>query len=326
MTSIYFARELVHHHAAVLAVGDLRHERRHLFAVQLPAREPLGLVVRLHLRHELGVAALGLDDRDDAGLLSSIVPAHEPVRQVFAFRTLAVLGPLDRMLLHQHPLVAAVLEGLHELVGGVRVVGQGHLRRRKPAHAAQRLEAEDGGEVMLPGLDVQTEILHRRGRRHRVAPGVAQPFHRAPVARVAGDALQVVEHIVQAHLAQAVQQGAGVFQHHARLFAFIHELRDELAHALVAPVEDRGVVVIADARVIHHVLEIADDLRRAKVGAARRDQRLVHVQGAGKRALHAAPIDAALRQEDLAPAAAAHGGSDLVLSAADIRQIPNVFR
>ena len=111
--------------------------------------------------------------------------------------------------------------------------------------------------------------------------------------------LQVVEHVVQAHLAQAVQQGAGVFQHHARLLALVHQLRDELAHALVAPVEDRGVVVVADARVVHHVLEVADDLGGAQVAAAGRDQRLVHVQGDGERALDAAEVNPALRQEDL---------------------------
>ena len=43
---------------------------------QLPAREPLGLVIGLHLRHQLGVAALGLDDGDDAGLFAPGVPAR----------------------------------------------------------------------------------------------------------------------------------------------------------------------------------------------------------------------------------------------------------
>ena len=173
---------------------------------------------------------------------------------------------------------------------------------------------------------MQAEILHRRGRRHRVAPRAAQPFDRRGGSGVAGDALEVVEDVVQAHLAQAVQQGAGVFQHHARLLAFVHQLRDELAHALVAPVEDRGVVVVADARVVHHVLEVADDLGRGEIAAAGRDQRLVHVQGDGERALDAAEVNPALRQEDRLAAAGAQGGFNLSFSAADIRQTAHVFR
>ena len=86
-----------------------------------------------------------------AGLLARGVAADEPVRQVLALRPVAVLGTLDRVFLHQDPLVAAVLERLDELVGRVRVVGQGHFGGREPAHAAQRLQAEDGREVVLPG-------------------------------------------------------------------------------------------------------------------------------------------------------------------------------
>ena len=51
------------------------------------------------------------------------------------------------------------------------MIGQRHFGRRKTAHARERLQAEDGGEVVLPGTDVQPEILSRRGGRDRVAPG-----------------------------------------------------------------------------------------------------------------------------------------------------------
>ena len=57
-----------------------------------------------------------------------------------------------------------------------------------------------------------------------------------------------VEDVVQAHLAQAVEQAAGVFEHDPRLLPFVDELRDEFAHPLVAPVEDGGIVVVADVR------------------------------------------------------------------------------
>ncbi len=78
-----------------------------------------------------------------------------------------------------------------------------------------------------------------------------------------------------------MKQRAGIVEHHPRLFAFVDEVRNELAHALVAPVEDRRVVVVADTLVLHHVLQIADDRGGVKIGAAGRYQRLVHVQGDG---------------------------------------------
>ena len=41
--------------------------------------------------------------------------------------------------------------------------------------------------------------------------------------------------------------------------AFRDELRNELTHAPVAPLEDGGVVVVSDVRVAHHILQVADD-------------------------------------------------------------------
>ena len=67
--------------------------------------------------------------------------------------------------------------------------------------------------------------------------------------------------------------------------------------------KDRCIVVVADAGVIHHVLQIADHFGGAKIGAARRDQRLVHVQGNGKRAIDASKIYMAIGQKDRAPGA-----------------------
>ena len=319
-------RELVHHNAAVLAVGDLRHQRGDLLAGEFPAREPLGLVIGLHLRDELGVAALGLDDGDDGSLLPAGVAADEAVRQVFALGPLAVLGPLDGVFLDEDPLVTAVLEGLDEFVNCVRVVGQRHFGGREPAHATQRLETEDRREVVLPGGDMQAKVLRRRGGRHGVSPRATEPFHGPSVPMVAGDSFQIIEHIIQAHLAKAVQEGSGVFQHHPRLLAFVHQLRDEFPHAFVAPAEDRGVVVIANARVIHHVLEVADDFSRGEIVAPGGDKRLMHVQRHGKGAADAAEVNPTLRQEDRLAAAGAKGGFDLRFSAADIGQTAHVFR
>ena len=198
------------------------------------------------------------------------------------------------------------------------MVRQRHLGRREALDPLQRLPAEDRGEVLLPREHVQAVVLHRRRRRDGVAPRAAEPFDAVAVGRVLRDALERVEHVVRAHLAQAVQQRAGVLQHGARLLALADQLRDELAHALVAPLEHRRVVVITDVLVVHHVLEIADDLRGAQVTAAGRDQRLVHVQRDGAGALQAPEVEAARGAVRVAraPCVLQH----LLLVPADVRQ------
>ena len=208
----------------------------------------------------------------------------------------AVLGPLHRVLLHQHPAVAALLERLDELVADVRVVGQGHLGRGEPSHAAEGLEAEDRGEVMLPGPDVQAIILHRRRGGHRMTPRRTEPLDAPAVRGIARDGPEAVEHVVQSHRAQAVKQAAGVIEHHPRLFPFADQLGDELAHPLVALVKDGGVVVVPDVRMVHHVLEIADDRRRSQIVGPGGNQRLVHVQRDGERALDAIKVNPALAE------------------------------
>src|ERR1039457_5508145 len=114
-------RGIVHHAAAVLAVGDLGDQRRNPSAGQFNGPEALGLVVGLHLAHELGVAALGLDDRDDARRVAEGVCADEPVRQMRALNAPAA-GLLHGMFLDQHPLVAAVKQRADELVSHIGLV------------------------------------------------------------------------------------------------------------------------------------------------------------------------------------------------------------
>jgi hypothetical protein len=53
---------------------------------------------------------------------------------------------------------------------------------------------------------------------------------------------------MQAHLSQSVEQTPGVVEQDPRLLAFVHERGNELADPLVAPVEDRRVVVVPDLR------------------------------------------------------------------------------
>ena len=79
-------------------------------------------------------------------------------------------------------------------------------------------------------------------------------LHRVAVARIHRDRPQGVDDVVGPHLAQPVQQGARVLQHHPRLGTLIDELGDELAHSLVAPAEHRCVVVITNVWVSSHKL------------------------------------------------------------------------
>ncbi|CDI02151.1 hypothetical protein BN873_260007 [Candidatus Competibacter denitrificans Run_A_D11] len=180
--------------------------------------------------------------------------------------------------------------------------------------------------MMLPSLDVQPEILGWRRRCHRMAPRTSQPLHRPPVSRIARCILEGVEHIVQPHRPQAVEQGAGILQHHPRLLALVNQLRDKFAYPLVAPVKNRRIVIIANALVIHHVLEVADNGRRGQVAATCGNQGLVHVQSDGTRRADTPEIDPTLRQENRLAAASAQGFFDQMFRTANVRQSIDILR
>ena len=165
---------------------------------------------------------------------------------------------------------------------------------------------------------MQPEILRRSGRGHRVPPRRSEPLHRAAIGRIERNPLQIIEHIVEPHRPQAMKKLARVIQHHPRLFSFSDQLRDELAHTLVAPHEHRRVVIVADARIIHHVLQIADDRGGVEIAASRRNERLVHVERDRKRAANPAEIDARLGQ--VKGAASGHRVGDKVLRSANVWQ------
>ena len=122
--------EFIHHHAAVLAIGDLGHDRGHGGgAKRLPAQAE-GLVAGLHLPHQLGVGALGLDQGGDAHLLAAGVAGQQLIRPILLLLAQAgAIGVLHAVLLHQQPAVAALPQGLHQFIERVGMVGQGHLRR-----------------------------------------------------------------------------------------------------------------------------------------------------------------------------------------------------
>ena len=206
------------------------------------------------------------------------------------------------------------------------MVGQRHLRGGETADAAEGLQAVEGREMMLPGPHVQPEVLDRGGGRHGMPPRAAQPLDRLPVARVGRDRGQGVEHVVPAHQAEPVEQRAGVFEHDPGRQALVQQPGDELAHPPVAVDEHRGIVVVADARVVQHRLQVADDPRGAQIGSARRDQRLVHVQGDGEGTVRVTEPGGPWWQEDGIVSAGPDGLLDALLLAADVGQAIDVFR
>ncbi len=237
----------------------------------------------------------------------------------------AVVGVLDGVLLDQHPLETAVLERLDEFVGDVRMVGERHLRGREPANPTEGLQSEEGREMMLPRLDVQTVILDRRRRCHGMPPRTAEPFGRMSVVRIASDGFQDIQNIVQPHLPHAVEQRTRVFEHGTRLLAFFEQLRDELADALVAPGEGGSVVVVADVLIVPHVLEIANDLGGFKFSSTGGDQRLVHVQGDRAGGFDVLEIDGGVRCVDWTLGRIADRFLDLFFGAGEIERAVDVF-
>ena len=95
---------------------------------------------------------------------------------------------------------------------------------------------------------------------------------------VAGEMLQRIEDVAATHLLEAPQEGAGVIEHDPGTAAFADQLRNQIRHPAVALRKGFGVVVVALARVIKHVLQMIDQLTLR----ACRDGGLMHVQCAGK--------------------------------------------
>src|SRR5581483_4924828 len=119
--------------------------------------------------------------------------SHEPVRYVWLPDSAAVLDIFARVFLHEDPAITAILQRSHKLVENVGMVGQRHLRWGKSPDAAERVKPEDRCELMLPGGNMQTEILHRGGGRHRMAPCGTEPFRTARKRRIERDPLQIIE-------------------------------------------------------------------------------------------------------------------------------------
>jgi hypothetical protein len=180
--------------------------------------------------------------------------------------------------------------------------------------------------MVLPGAHMQAKVLHRRRGCHRVAPGRPEPLDGAAQCGLAGDALEAVDHIVGPQHAQPVQQRARVLEHDARLAAFGEQRRDELAHARIAVPEDGRIVVVAHARMLEHVLQVADECGRAQLGTAGRDQRLVHVQCHRAGAADAVEADAALRQKHRGIAHASDRALDQRLGTAQVGQVVDGLR
>ena len=158
------------------------------------------------------------------------------------------------------------------------MVGQVHLRRGKALHPPQGLEAELGGELVLPGQQLQLEIGNRGGGGHRMAPEGAQKLHVGRQGWIGGQPLQGLEDVAATHLLEAPEQGAGVIEHDPRVAALRDQPGQDVNQASVTLGERLGVVVIALAGVIHHVLQMGDQLPVGTGG----NGGLMHVQRTGK--------------------------------------------
>jgi hypothetical protein len=103
-------------------------------------------------------------------------------------------------------------------------------------------------------------------------------------------------------------------------------LRNKLAHPAVAPDEGRGIVVIADPLVFHHVLQIADQGGGLQVVPAGRDQRLVLMQCDGGGGPDLADVQAAPGGEQRLRRSGGDDRGNLGLLAADVGYVSNIFR
>jgi hypothetical protein len=124
-----------------------------------------------------------------------------------------------------------------------------------------------------------------------------------------------------------MQQRARVLEHHPRLQPFADQLRDQLPHPPIAPPKHRRVVVIADLGVLLHVLQVADQPRRAQILTTGGNQRLVHMQR--DRASTIDPrerIAHTVTPEHRRPTTGADRLIDHALGAADVRQPIDVLR
>jgi hypothetical protein len=110
------------------------------------------------------------------------------------------------------------------------------------------------------------------------------------------------------------------------LLALFDKLRDELTHPFVAPMENGRIVIVSNPRIIHHELEITNDLGSGEVLSPGRNERLMHVQSDRKSAIDAAKIDAALGQKDRFVSMLADGGVNQWFGSTKVGTIFNVFR
>jgi len=95
---------------------------------------------------------------------------------------------------------------------------------------------------------------------------------------IPGEPVQRHKNVRAAHLLEAPEQVAGIIQHDARIAALCDQLGQEIGHAPVAAGKGFGVVVIALAGMLKHVLQMADQFSPGPG----RDLRLMHLHGAGQ--------------------------------------------
>ena len=145
-------------------------------AAQLLAGQALGLVIRLHLGDQFGVAPLGLDHRGDAGLLAPGVLCRPASGQVRPLQPPPSGSSTVCSSTRTHSVAASVrvMTNSKATSGWLgRAISEGEKPRTRPEPPG-RTGRRNGAATPARAA----EVLGRGKRRHRVAPRAAQPLHR----------------------------------------------------------------------------------------------------------------------------------------------------
>jgi hypothetical protein len=113
------------------------------------------------LSNQLSVRTLSLDETNNAGLIPIAIATNEPVREVRVSGGISCFRFLNSMLLDEHPVVSTINESLYKSICDIGMVWQCHFRRGESLYPGHCLSAKDGGEMVLPRLNVEPKILHR---------------------------------------------------------------------------------------------------------------------------------------------------------------------
>ena len=96
------------------------------------------------------------------------------------------------MFLHHQPAIAAFFQGFDVLIQHIGMIGQVLFWGRKTFDSAEGFDAEDGGKMLLPCLNLQLEVGSGRRRHNSMALHRPQPFDIGLILFVASNPFEVV--------------------------------------------------------------------------------------------------------------------------------------